>query len=465
MRSVFGVVVLSTACLLSGQFLKAMDLPVFYKPTLHTGSHRKNPENWVATFGVGYGQGSATRGWDTSGNKSSVLDIYGTMNITRLGLGLQSYDGKAVTGAYWNASGTGYFDYGATALAAHAGDISVQGKISSNHFDLSLEQNIVAGFFAQLSLPIRHIQVSNLAYTNLGSATFKRKDGTTDETVATFMRDVLPTMLKENNFSNGFLSGYSKTAAPEALLLFGWQGNNNQSFGIIDEASGRIQAGLIIPIAGAADQDAVFSSPLGYDEFWGMHTRFELEVGLWKIFALGAHAGLSVFMSDSRMVRLYTDCGYANLIGPLQKGCLNFEKGKVSVNKGALWDFSAYAKVHSFFGGLIGQAGLSYCRQEETVLHVKDGAILTRVIDAAAAVTPNAYYLNADSIINNDSKLGSWSHMAGSIMLGYDFKKHRNAGNLAPLFSVEYTLPFAGQRALASDYFAGSISLQTTFDF
>lgn len=441
--------------------LHGVDTPVAYKPTMHAAELRNNPENWVANFGISYGQGSARRSWDGIGRKVDALSLYGVTNITRLGMGLQSFTGKAVTGQYWNATNNGLFDYLTT--QGTDGQIAFTGKMEATHCDLNIEQNIVAGFFAQLSLPVRNIKVSHLGYVNQGSATITNAtSGTT--TIATFMDNVLPTILLENGFTNGLFAGYSKTTLPEAMVLFGWQGSNNKSFGIIDEASGRLQAGVIIPLAGQSDQDVLFSMPVAYDGFWGVHSRFDLEVGLWKMLVLGGRAGLSVFMSDSRDMRVYTDCGYGTIQGPFQSGWINLQKAHVAVDKGAIWDLELRARLQNFLWGFFAQASIAYARQEDSHLHARDSQLLQRVVTAAAALTVPVY-LSVDALINKDPKLKAWERLDLGFLIGYDFKKHAQTGNFTPAIQLEYLIPLSGKRAMVADMLAGGISLQVAFDF
>ncbi|MBM3886858.1 hypothetical protein FJ364_02905, partial [Candidatus Dependentiae bacterium] len=363
MKNLLKILVMVSVGICIGFRLNATELPVRYKSGSLNTTPRKNTSNWVSTIEVRYGQAETRDGFDFNGERTSALNIFGSTDLIRLGYGLENLtNALPQTNRYWTLGydsvnnplpapriAAGVFDNNAT------NPIKTTGRVSSSEFALNLEQNFFSGFFGQCYIPFRQLSVDKIGFEVIGNQNMPGGVGQ----VSAFVEQQLPTIMREQGIESLF-SSYKKQAISEILLGCGWQGFNNQGFGIIDDASGRVFVGAIIPGAGSTDSSYLAGLPLGYDGFWGVHTRIELEVGVRKCLAFGASSSVNIFFTDTRTMRVMSD------VEKKQSGFLSFAQARVGVDQGSVWDAAVFMKIHKVLNGLVAQAGYSFSRQEAT---------------------------------------------------------------------------------------------------
>lgn len=461
---------LSTALAVSS--LTAFDLPVRYKTGPLNATPSKNADNWTSNISLRYGQSSTREGYDHEAQKTSALGIYGPTNLVRLGFGLPLFGqnlpnpANIGTNANW-ARGFAQEDLsaipaGVPVVIPPAGRLDVPqqnnvlftGRVATHEFALDLEQTLFSGFFASCHVPFRQITIDNIGYQIHGSQNMHGGAGTVDNFVS---RD-LPIIMREWGME-AWATAYRRQAVPELVAGMGWQGSNDKGFGVIDEAIGRIFVGAIIPGAGGKQSSYMTGIPLGYDNFFGVHTRVELEVGLRKILALGAATSANIFFTDTRTVRVTTD--YAKKPG---NGLLSLGETRATIDQGPVWDISGYAKIHKIFYGLVGQIGYSYTRQEATQLTNKDPDYMKTILTAYSQMNPPQFF-NVNDVLNSDERIKPWERQVFHFSIGYDFKLHQNPPIVAPALSFNFAYPISGRRIMTGRYLGGTASLQIKMPF
>lgn len=460
MKNIFKILAIAGLSFCASLSLSATELPVRYKSGSLNMTPRKNSDNWITTVDVRYGQTETRDGFNTNSERTSALDIFGQTNLVRLGFGLEGLT-NVVPNTYtqWTLGydatrpppppppPAGPLDTNSTNL------IKTTGRVSASELTLNIEQNLFSGFFGQCYIPFRQMTVDNINYEVIGNQVMPGGVGT----VTNFVSTLLTPIMREQGMEYP-LSSYKKQAVSELVLGLGWQGFNNQGFGVIDDATGRIFVGAIIPGAGKQDTSYMTGFPLGYDGFWGVHTRLELEVGLEKVLALGAASSINIFFIDTRNARVMSD------VEKKQTGLLSLAQARVDVDQGAVWDVSAFAKLHKVFYGLTAQAGYSFSRQEKTCLTIKDDNYLkTAALRYQGMVPPQ--FLSREDVINSDQRLQSWERQMLHLAIGYDFRLHNPAPAIAPYLGFEYGYPIDGRRVMVGKYLGGTASVQVKMPF
>lgn len=434
--------------------INAIELPVRYKVGALNVTQRKSIDNWVSNVGLRYSSVSTREGLDMNSQRTSALDVFGQTNLVRLGFGLENLARMPNTSGFW---GLGYAAAPGAAgrqVLDDAGQnlVKITGRVAASEFVLDLDQNLFSGFFAQCHVPFRQLTIDNLGYEVTGSQNLPGGAG-----VSNFVEMDLPRIMREQGMEAP-LTVYRKQAVSEIVAGLGWQGFNNKGFGVIQDATGRVFVGAIIPGGGKQDFSYLAGLPLGYDGFFGVHTRIELEVGMQKYFALGAASSVNIFFQDTRTRRVMSDAEKQ------QQGVLSFVQARVGVDQGAVWDISAYAKLHKIFYGLVATVGYSFSRQEETRLTVKDEEYLKSAVNRYLQQVPPRF-LNQNDVANTDQRLRSWERQMLHLGIGYDFRLHASAPAVAPAISFEYAYPIEGRRVMLGKYLGGSASLQLKMPF
>lgn len=473
------------------------ELPVRYKAGALNVTPRHNSDNWVSNIEVRYSGSSTREGFDSNALRTSALDIFGRTNIVRLGFGLE--DGsvtpaqlsnlKTSTYSYWHYG----YDTTSKELPYYAGAnptslnpaqpvvgpfdsaasnlVKFTGRIVTRELALNLQQNLFSGFFVQGYMPFRDLTVDDIKFEAVGPVALSSAFGaglpTGVATTADFVTKSLPAIMGEQSMQSA-LNTYKCSAVSEVVIGAGWQGFNNKGFGIIQEATGRVFVGGIIPGGGKRDLSYMTGFPLGYDGFWGVHSRIELEVGMQQCFALGAATSVNMFFMDTRTLRVMSDAEEQ------QDGLLSFAQASARVEPGAVWDVSTYARLHRMFYGLVIQFGYSFSRQEQAYLVSSDdnylkGAVNRYLNPDVSARAPTGIltpqYISPTDIMNHDERLKPWERHMLHISIGYDFRLHDLPPLAAPSFSFEYAVPLDGRRAMTGNYLGGSAGIQFKMPF
>ena len=409
-----------------------------------------------------YAGGRTRKGFNVGEHKTELFNIFGSTDVTKLGLGLEDLDAASMskTSDFWKKNGTGTFNKDQiTGVTGNDGKIELRGRLKVEDLALTVKQSVFSGFYVQLYAPLRSVKVDQVGFKNLGKTNIP---ATALYSMETFIKDDFPTILKENGFkpfTTFDKSFFKKTTVPEMLFSAGWQGMGSESFGIIDLVRGFLQAGALVPLSGRKNVDDLFSIPLGYNDYWGFNFQASGEVALWKM-VVGGHAGVSVFIPSERSVRMKSD--------ESQTGWFVLGKGRAKVDRGAVWDLSGYIKMDRVFSGLSFLVGYSFTRKEDTQLTIRDEKFLSTVVKAGldhedSVGTKRPRFISKNKIINSDVRLRGWNQQTVHAMAEFNAKGCFKS-RFAPVVRIEYSYPVVGRRAFATDMIGGTLGLQVSWD-
>jgi len=505
------------ASIVSSPVAQALDFPVFYRAPLFQGTPKIDRENWTTYFTVGYDFGSGKKAWDSHGNKVDLLNVYGLVNAAHLGLNVQDQQAKnpdgsfvtPVTAAFWQDAQVIIDDTKVPPLVTAEKPpsgllgnfykdptnkiaISLSGELTVQQVDFTLHQNLMAGFYAHVYLPIRQIEVSTIArkipctVTGAGEIAALTSTAeipstpdapnplhasgllvvqpnndnmnpppnmaTTDPVNALSNIDLV---LKEHCLT-GLKEPFKKTGCSDALVSLGWQVFDDSSFGtFVKTVEAAVQLGILLPVAASRDENHLYSIPLGYNRHYGANARAYVQIGITDVFAIGAQTGVMTFIKSNRNMRMKTDIH--------QSGIIVLDKGRADVDQGSIWDLGLYGTARNFCKGLEAIVGYSFTRNEPTVLGLEDHKFLKAVYERELSRNPPRIFPRCE-VINSDERNKGWEQHVIHAVVKYDFKKHKDLW-FSPCLKISGSVPIAGKRVFIVNMFGASFGVTLNWDF
>ena len=466
-------------------FLNAVDLPQFYRAPFFQQSFNSAFDKYTTGLSVRYGHGNSRNAWNGHEETTPLLSAHGYMDITNLGSYVDSPDtvidgsGRTMTN-YWG--GANYAppttpplvnpifppDYKTNTaygldVKPNDGLIEYHGKFEINEWDFTLQQDILWGFFIQAYIPYRDLKINEISYKNLGRATLTGVDpSATAVNVEIFMQQkngTLNNVLNAMQFNNSWQDKFKKSGVGDILLSAGWHGSGDPQSPLFKRLSAEATLGVLVPTSGQKDINKPFTLPLGTNDSTAIDGRVNAYIQVFDFIGVGAYGGGLVFFTQERNLRVKTVKN--------QNGWILLEKSFGKVDYGSMWDVGAYAQLG--FKGVIAKAGLSFVRQEDTVLTIHDGNLLknfkNQQLDPPNStpmlgpVYPEVVSVN--SIVNSDQMLEGWEYYTAHFIAGYTLELK----SFCPTIFVEYDYPFYGKRVFKTDMLGGTLSLQVKLNF
>ncbi|MFA6527521.1 MAG: hypothetical protein WCT20_03810 [Candidatus Babeliales bacterium] len=426
----------------------AHDLPVFYRAAVLDGQPGKSVDDWHSTLSISYLQGETSHAWNEHGHKCGLLDAWGQLDVTQLGVGVQSKVAPLTT--YWNDSGTGSFD--TATFTGNDGKVSIAGHSETKELSLNLRQNLFSGFYLFGYVPVREIKNNRITPTYLGT------NADVQAFLGTNFSGDFATILSAYGY-RPLTTSYRKTEVSDTLVGVGWQGIDTTSFDIIDSLSGGGEIGVTIPFGAQQKQNCIASVPTGYNGHWGIKAQLAGEVGLWKFLGFGAATSATMFFREERTIHMKTDED--------QPGIIALDSGYAQVDHGSLWSVSGYAKITP--AAMVScYVGASFVRQEKTELEVRDDVFLSTVV--ANSLIPDedgnvlAPLVSKDEVVNSDERFQAWEmytlHLKATVDMSSKIKSF-----FAPAVSFQYSLPLAGKHVFPSDVMSGTFDANLQWKF
>lgn len=426
----------------------AFDQPTQFRAPFLNEIISENRNDWVSTLSARIATGSTRDAFNAHEQKKPLFNAYGPCKLAHLGLGLQNVAdaSRPQTSALWSGAGR-FADPSNINTATTHGDAEFAGHFKVRECDVIMQQNLMWGLYVQGYLPCKEYKIDSIVAKNVGAATVNTVN------MATFIRDTLPEVLKENGFVP-YDKAWSKTGFGDAIVSLGWHGTTDSLEGLVSRISGFMHIGGLIPTGARRDENVIFAVPLGSNGHWGVVTRAAGELEVWNSFSLGAQVGSTLFFSKMHTMRLHTDRLKK------QNGWIALEKGRADVDQGSMWDAGAYVKVGgNFVKGLALVIGYSFVNQEDSHVHVKDAAFLKDVITQQAALAqPN--FVSQDDVANADNRFNSWQTQTLHCSLQY-----QPSLKVSPLFKIEYAHPVVGKYSWATAMTSGTLGLSMDWGF
>lgn len=384
-------------------------------------SEPRYPRSGITSVELQLSGGFANNGRNGSKNKVNVLEIYGNYDIAELGIGAISNPASG----FYNALLADLYASGID--ESGTGTLSYSGKFTEFDGKLYIGQNIAKGFYVDLIVPFKRLQIKDVAFTDLST-------GPDAESVTWLaVRNNLTNILAQYDVD---ASGYKKTGVGDILLGLGWSYSKLDS-DVIDFFDTTLKFNISVPSASKKDEDNAFAIPLGYDGHVAFPIYFDMSMGFFDWFTFGAHVDGVFFVSKSKVMRLNTN--------PNQTGMFKLLKGEAKRSMGPQVDVTAYAKADHVFEKFSLYLGYNFMYKGH---------------DTLTPVNLNEFN---SAIVNVDPMLKSlYSH---SILTGLDCDFTEEGRKFNPHIGVFYTIPVAGKRIYQTNNIGGTVGVHVRWDF
>jgi hypothetical protein len=410
------------ALLLLPHLTSAMDNIHFYRATNFFQEPRLEKE-WLTSFDFTIGGGSTTKSRNQHGHKVPLLDIYGESNMQQLGIGVP---GKDMSNP---------LDVLLTQLALlpsqpNFGVFSTHGKFNIVELNCSFTQNFFYGFFGQINLPVRKLEIHDICFQDLTPTT-----GYPNRSTPEWQAFLLS--------FNAILDRYCLSAAPfdrtgvgDLNALLGWT-INYQDTDVIDYVDATFKVGVLCPTGKPRNENEIFSLPMGYNGHWGIPVSADISFGIYEWLTMGGHIEAMWFVNKVTCMHVKTAVN--------QSGVVMLASGPVMVEQGTQWAAGAYIKADHVIRGFSAILGYAFANQEKTTL-----------------VPTNDFPVDP-CIVNSDQRLRRWCMHTLNFLVEYDFTKEDY--KFGPRVGAFYNLQIGGKRIFKTSVGGASFGLEiaTTF--
>ena len=393
----------------------------FYRASSYNHEPRFD-RNYLTTVDFTVEGGSSKRGYGTDSGKTNLLNIYGDHQLARIFNGVPLPQLTAAQLAIVNnLSGIGVLP------TSTFGDLSYTGKFNFVEVDIHWAQNFRYGFFAEGCIPIKSLEVTNVAFTELGTAA-----DIANPSWAAF-RANQASMLAVYGINAG---NTKNTTVGDIVSMIGWT-YNNDNLKSIDFFDTTIKVGYSIPTGDKANRGEAFSIAAGYDGHVGVPVSFDFAIGFLDWVSWGAHVGGQFFLKQHTDLRMKTHAD--------QNGFIKLALGSGTRTLGNQWDIGTFLKADHLAAGFSFGIAYTYAAQEATTIVPDD------------LVTFNS------AIVNGDEQLQAWNQHIIHLSADYDFAKEGRCIN--PRIGLFYNRPVAGKRIFATDTIGGNVGVNITWEF
>lgn len=430
--------------LLVASALFAFDNAHFYRAPNYFNEPRLE-EKWLSTFEALFAGGATYQSRNSCGDKTCLLNIYGTENFRLLGAGVPCKDPT-------NPEDLVLIELEQIPVPEGScfGRAQFNGRFSELEFAFNYIQNFSRGFFFQAQIPVRRLEISpDCCHSKNDTPELCSPIGMpfTDFTPCA----CTPTCPNDanivwQNFLNLFpqiLNRYGLCAGPvkewgagDLSLLVGWT-NNYQETDLLDFIDITVKTGVLAPTGKKRNENEIFSIPIGYNGHWGIPASLDVSFGTYEWLTMGAHVGAIFFLDRCYCVRMKTDCN--------QSGFVRLACAPATVKEGTVVECGAYLKADHFVRGLSAMIGYAYTAQHDTLLTPQDSCVFD------------------PCIVNSDDRWKNWQMHSLSFIAEYDFTK-KNA-RFGPRLGLAYNLIVGGKRIFNTSTGSAGLSLDISWNF
>ena len=311
------------------------------------------------------------------------------------------------------------------------GYIEYCGKFKIFETQILFTQNFRHGLFMQIGLPVRHMALSDVCFTDLTPQTCPCPDIDT-RTWQTFLA-LYDQILERYNLCAG---GFKKTNVGDLSWLIGW-GCNYQNMRVLDYVDLDFKLGMVFPTGKKQDINSAFDIPSGYNGHLGFGGSFDLAIGVYNWLTFGGYGGAIAFTDKTKEIRMKTDIR--------QNGSIKLATGCATVEKGTIWYTGAFGKLDHIASGFSLLAGYTYCAQQKDMLSPAN----THYFDPTAA--------------NCDSTLEGWDMHTLQLLADYDCA--REGHRFSPRVGVFANITMGGEHIFRTNMTGGTFGFDISYEF
>lgn len=405
-----------------------MDNYHFYRAGYFFGEPRLE-KDWLGTFELDVAGGSTNKSINNCGQTVPLFDLYGPANMRVLGNGVPN---KSVT----NVADLALINL--SRLPANDGfaQFSFPGHFSIVEADINIEQNFTRGFFTQIYIPIRKLDINPCHYVDLSPTSSSTVPNQSSPVWQNFLNQ-FDNILEQYNLS---LAPVHQTCIGDVTVLAGWT-RNYQNTKILDFVDATVKIGVLINSAPAKNEDLVFDIAPGYDKHFGFPISLGLSLGSFEWLTVGVHADVITFLRRNKDIRMKTDFA--------QNGILKLAKGLAKVSKGPIWDLGMYAKADHLASAFSLLIGYAFATQEAD-----------RVCPFVCQ--PEATIFNA-IIVNSDETLKGWQQHNLNFLAEYDFTKIN--WPVGPRIGLIINAQVGGRKIFKTNMFGGYAGIDVAWNW
>jgi len=399
--------------------IKCVDNPHFYKAS-HFWQEPRFQEEDLNTFEIWAGAGKTCTGFNLCGKKVNILQIYGDETLSLLFKNvpqiLERTYPKTILNNIWEHQPED----------SDFGKIRFTGKFRMTEADIDLQKNFCNGFFGELHLPIRKLEIYDVNYENL-STYLNKPEGINYQKWSTFV-NFLPENLRMYDIN---IDGFKSKGVGDLSLLLGYT-VNHENTEYIDFIDFTAKAGILFPTGKKKNLNNPFSIPLGYNGHYALNISANVAVGLYEWLTLGAYAEGLFFRNRQQEVKMKTAFD--------QNGFIKLTSGCANVDQGSIVSAGIYAKADHISRGLSFLIAYRFDKQFRTFLF------------------PKSRLFNYE-IVNSDKELFGFQMNTLNFVLEYDWATYECPQK--PRAQLFFDIPVSGKQI----YKTKLIGLGVIFDW
>lgn len=420
MKQIINLIIL---LLVSSNSIFAWDNLHFYRASFFFGEPRFERQA-LTTLNIRAGAGSTHEGRDSCSRKVCLLNIFGPQVMFKLGENVPCKDlttPEDVTLQLLEEeparNGFGLFSYG--------------GKFKTAEVDLQLYQNLVKGFFLELYIPIRKLEIKDICCTDLSSdCPSCPNNGNL----------IWQSFLNQYNaILNKYClcpAGVNHTGIGDTSLIMGWAINYEETEHL-DFIDFMVQAGVLFPTGRKSNPNIIFDLPQGYNGHYGFPLNISVAFGLYEWFTFGGHLMALPFKHRTEELLMKTSVA--------QNGFIKLAKGCAEVDHGSLWQAGLYVKADHAIRTLSLLFGYSYSSERKSTLHPLD----TKIFEP--------------SVVNSDSMLLGWNMHTIHFIAEFDFLKE--CSFWGPRFGLFGNFIVGGKRIFNTNMAGGTLGIDLVWSY
>ncbi len=399
---------------------KPWDNAHFYRSPYFWGEprfERSKLSTWQAYFGWAY----ARNGRNAKGKKTNILDIYGPYNMHNAAAGVPNLDPNNELDAI-------LIDLNeVTNVSKNFGNLQFEGKFHSFEILLEAYQNICAGFFLHVMIPIRKLKINRISSKDLTP-----KNEESNPVWQQFRRN-FGAILERQRVS---IAPFSKMGLGDVTFTAGWARNyeDTETLDFID-IDARI--GVLFPSGKPRNEDEIFSLPLGYNKHYGVPLTFNSSLGLWDWLTAGFHISALFLVHRMQSIRVKTDV--------IQSGLIKLAQTQAKVDPGSLLNLQVYLKADHVTHGISTYLIYHFNYREPTTI-INKGSI---EFDKLALLSDQSYQ--------------SWR--MHSLQFGFEYDCASKITDVGPRLGIFYNHVLNGKRIFNADLKYGSIGFDLAWAY
>lgn len=311
------------------------------------------------------------------------------------------------------------------------GNIAFAGKYSGMNVNVNGSyvlpfKEIPGQFDVRFYVPVVAKKISDVTFTDL------TVDDTSLEnsTVKKVLTDNL--IANAKSFGNLDLSAWEKVGLGDIAILLGWCNDYSQDKEFLKNVTLHAKAGLSLPTGAQRDEDKAFSMALGRDGSVGLPIGMGMGLDFVHHIRAGIDVDFLVLFDKTREMRLKTH--------DLQTGFLLMNKGRVTHERGLLWQFHLFLQAYRFVNGFSVGVDYQFVKQDNDRLNPRNNDF-------------------SFSLVNSVGSLKEWNVHNILFRAHYDFVQDSHDVAIAPQVGFFYKLPVAGKNVIDTHTIGGQLVL------